>query len=368
MKTIDGFVNAVERGRLPLDDRTTVYVDEAGMDDTDRLHRLTELVSERGGTLVAIGDGRQLSSIGAGGMFDRLAAELPSAELRTVHRTNDPAEQDAWAALRNGDARAGLSFYQERGAVHLTDTRDDAIEQAAHAYDRHAAEHGHAHVALMSDASNVEIDHLNLRVQALRRQRDELGREHVDHPHGYPLHAGDRVIWTRPMPVRGGPRVENGQRGEIIDLGDDRLAVQLDGDDRLVTLDAGRLEAVRLGYATHVVREQGATVRRSVVVTGGWQTSAETAYVEATRGGVEWHVGRDDLDGHDDTQRLDHLAERMSVSRAQEPSLAVELHDPRRLPDDPRDAFTVDRLRPAAAPDLTSDLTPDNGHDLAMDR
>ena len=364
VETIDGFVNAVERGRLPLDDRTTVYVDEAGMGDTDRLHRLTELASERGGALVAIGDGRQLSSIGAGGMFDRLAAELPAAELHTVHRTNDPGEQDAWAALRNGQARAALSFYEQRGAVHLTDTRDDAIEQAAHAYDRHAAEHGHARVALMSDASNVEIDHLNLRVQALRRQRDELGREHVDHPDGYPLHAGDRVIWTQPMSVNGGPRVENGQRGEIIELGADRLGVQLDGDaDRTVTVSGDRLDALRLGYATHVVREQGATVTKSVVVTGGWQTSAETAYVEATRGGVEWHVGRDDLDGHDDAGRLDHLAERMSVSRAQEPSLTVELHDPRRLPDDPRDAFTVDPLRSTAP-----DLTPDHGHDLAMDR
>ncbi|MDO8186471.1 MobF family relaxase [Conexibacter sp. JD483] len=364
VKTIDGFVNAVERGRLPLDANTTVYVDEAGMGDTDRLHRLTELVSERGGALVAIGDGRQLSSIGAGGMFDRLATELPAAELRTVHRTNDPAEQDAWHALRSCEARAALAFYRERGAVHLADTRDDAIEQAARAYDRHAAEHGHAQVALMSDASNVEIDHLNLRVQALRRQREELSPEHVEHPDGYPLHAGDRVIWTRPMPVRSGPRVENGQRGEIVDLGTDRLAVQLDSGDRVVTLDTDRLDAVRLGYATHVVREQGATVERSVVVTGGWQTSAETAYVEATRGGVEWHVGRDDLDGHDDAGRLDHLAERMNVSRAQEPSLTVELHDPRRLPDDPLDAFSVERLQPVAI----TDLAPEHGHDLAVER
>lgn len=364
VKTIDGFVNAVERGRLPLDNRTTVYVDEAGMGDTDRLHRLIELVAERGAALIAIGDGRQLSSIGAGGMFDRLAAELPAAELHTVHRTHDPAEQNAWQALRSGDARAALAFYQERGAVHLADTREAAIEQAAHAYDRHAAEHGHAQVALMSDASNVEIDALNLRVQALRRQRDELGREHAEHPDNYPLHAGDRVIWTRPMPTRGGPRVENGQRGEIVDLGADGLAVQLDGGDRVVTLDAARLDAVRLGYATHVVREQGATVTRSVVITGGWQTSAETAYVEATRGGVEWHVGRDDLDGHDDAGRLDQLAERMSVSRAQEPSLTVELHDPRRLPDDPFNAFHVERLQPAAV----NDPGFEHGRDLSVER
>ncbi len=318
---------------------------------------------------MAIGDGRQLSSIGAGGMFDRLAAELPSAELRTVHRTQDPGEQDAWTALRNGDARVALSFYQERGAVHLADTRDDAIEHAARAYDRHAAEFGHAHVALMSDASNVEIDHLNLRVQALRRQRDELGREHVEHPDGYPLHAGDRVIWTRPMPVRGGPRVENGQRGEVVDLGDDRLGVQLDGGDRIVTVGGDRLDARRDSATPRtscVSRARPSDARSSSRAAGRPPRRPPTS--EAARGGVEWHIGRDDLDGHDDAGRLDHLAERMSVSRAQEPSLSVELHDPRRLPDDPRNAFAVAPLRPAAAPDLIPDTTPDHGHDLAMDR
>jgi conjugative relaxase-like TrwC/TraI family protein len=365
VKTIDGFIVAVERRRLPLDANTTVYVDEAGMGDTDRLHRLTELVSERGGALVAIGDGRQLSAIGAGGMFDRIAAELPSAELRTVHRATDPAERAAWDSLRSGDARATLRFYEERGAVQLADTREQAIESAAHAYDRLATEHGHGHVALMSDASNVEIDHLNLRVQALRRQRDELGREQVEHPDGHPLYSGDRVIWTRPMPVKDGARVENGQRGEIVGLDGDGIAVRLDGGGRTVTLDADRLDAVRLGYATHVVREQGATVKQSVVVTGGWQTSRETAYVEASRAtdGVQWHIGRDDLDGHHDHDRLNQLADRMALSRAQEPSLAVELHDPRRLPDDPRDAYRVERLRPPA-PDLESA----HGHELEIDR
>ena len=38
-----------------------------------------------------------------------------------------------------------------------------------------------------------------------------------------------------------------------------------------------------LAYAQHVYRQQGATVDRSVVLTGGWQTSKETAYVQATR-------------------------------------------------------------------------------------
>jgi hypothetical protein len=71
--TLDALVARVERGQLQVDDRTTIYFDEAGMADTDRFDRLTEAVAARGAKLVAIGDAAQLPSIGAGGMFDRLA-------------------------------------------------------------------------------------------------------------------------------------------------------------------------------------------------------------------------------------------------------------------------------------------------------
>ncbi len=68
---------------------------------------------------------------------------------------------------------------------------------------------------------------------------------------------------------------------------------------------------MRLGYASHIHRAQGATVDRTLVVTGGWQTSKESAYVEASRArhGTDWYVNRDDLgtDGHD-TDRIKRLA------------------------------------------------------------
>jgi ATP-dependent exoDNAse (exonuclease V) alpha subunit len=53
--------------------------------------------------------------------------------------------------------------------------------------------------------------------------------------------------------------------------------------------DLGRL---RLGYTQHIHRAQGATVTRTLVITGGWQTSKEPAYVEASRArqGTDWYV------------------------------------------------------------------------------
>ena len=90
-------------------------------------------------------------------------------------------------------------------------------------------------------------------------------------------------------------------------------------------LPAEDLGSIRLGYAQHVYRQQGATVQRSVVLTGGWQTSKETAYVQATRArhGTDWHVARDQLgeEGHD-LQRITRLAQRMTNSRIHTPSIA----------------------------------------------
>lgn len=68
-------------------------------------HCLTELITDSGGKLVAIGDAAQLPSIGADGMFDRLAQIAPAGQLSNVRRTLDPAEQRAWADLDRAGVR-----------------------------------------------------------------------------------------------------------------------------------------------------------------------------------------------------------------------------------------------------------------------
>jgi len=67
-------------------------------------------------------------------------------------------------------------------------------------------------------------------------------------------------------------------------------------------------------------------------VTGGWQTSKEPAYVEASRArkGTDWFIARDELgtDGQD-PDRIKTLAALMRRSNSQTPSLAhPELPDP----------------------------------------
>jgi conjugative relaxase-like TrwC/TraI family protein len=332
--SVDALISRVEHGQVNVDEHTTIYFDEAGMADTNRLDRLTEVIEQTGAKLVVIGDAAQLPSIGAGGMFDQLTRIAPSAELSDVRRTLDRQEQRAWADLRAGRSDRAMAHYHSRGQLHMADTRDEAVEQAVENWATLTKTHPLNEVALISDASNQEIHRLNARAQHYRAQRGELGELEVEVPGvHYGIRQGDRIAMIEQHHEPGAERIENGSQGEVLDITPAGEAlIEFDVTGRQRTLAGEDLGRVRLGYAQHIHRAQGATVTRTIVVTGGWQTSKEPAYVEASRArqGTSWYVNREDLgtEGHD-TDRIQRLAQNMRRSHAQTPSLAhPELPDP----------------------------------------
>lgn len=325
--TLDALVSRASKGTVEVCADTTVILDEAGMVDHKRLGALTELAERTGAKLIAVGDGHQLPSIGPGGMFDRLAARAPTAELADIHRTSDPEERKAWVALRAGEPERAMAHYCSQGRLFFEDTREQAGEAAVQRWAQLTQDRDPRHVALIADASNVEIDRLNARAQHLRAQGGELGEREVALPNRhYGLREGDLVTFTAQHRPPGAVKVENGARGQVTRIDDhgQSLTVTLDGSDRRVRLAGEDLEHLRLAYAQHVYRQQGATVDRAVVVTGGWQTSRESAYVQASRAreGTEWHVGREELglEGQDE-RRVRRLSEKMRASRRQAPTL-----------------------------------------------
>src|ERR1700722_2411822 len=352
--TLDAPPTRANAGTVHVGPNTTIILDEAGMVDHKRLDKLTELIERSGAKLIAVGDGKQLPSIGPGGMFDRLTHHAPTVELETIHRTTDPQEQRAWQALRVGEPERAMAHYQARGRLHLADTRDQAAESAVQAWAQLTKEAGINKVALIADSSNREIDRLNARAQHLRAQRGELGADELplSSVH-YGLRPGDRVAFIAQHRPQGQPRVENGTRGQVTNIDQEgRLTLALDGSDRRLQLARHDAESLRLAYAQHVYRQQGATVDRSVVLTGGWQTSKESAYVQATRArhGTDWYIARDQLGQEgQDPDRIANLARQMSNSRAHEPSI---LH--REMPDRGWSPL-LDPLRLAG---LTSRLNP----------
>ncbi len=283
-------------------------------------------------------------------MFDRLTVHAPTVELKTIHRTTDPQEQRAWQALRAGEPERAMAHYKAQGRLHLADTRDQAAEHAVQAWAQLTREVGIGKVALIADSSNKEIDRLNARAQHLRAQRGELGSDELPlagvH---YGLRQGDHVAFIAQHRPRGQPRVENGTRGQVTNIDQDgTLTLTLDGSDRQLQLAHQEAESLRLAYAQHVYRQQGATVDLSVVLTGGWQTSKETAYVQATRArkGTDWYLARDQLgEEGQDPDRITRLAGQMTQSRTRTPSV-IHREIPGPSWDPNRDPLRLNRLIP----------------------
>jgi conjugative relaxase-like TrwC/TraI family protein len=323
--TLDALVARANTGTVCIGRDTTIILDEAGMVDHKRLNALTRLIERSGAKLIAVGDGKQLPSIGPGGMFDRLTDHAPTVELTDLHRTKDPADQRAWQALRAGEPERAMAHYASRGQLHLADTRDQAAEQAVQTWAALTEGGNIREVALIADAANTEIDRLNARAQHLRAERGELGHHEIPLPGvHYGLREGDLIAFTAQHRPPGQPRVENGTRGQVSAIREQGVTIRTDGSQRNVQLAGEDLDSLRLAYAQHVYRQQGATVERSVVLTGGWQTSKETAYVEATRArhGTNWFIARDDLGAEgQDAARITRLAQQMCNSRAQTPSV-----------------------------------------------
>ena len=94
-----------------------------------------------------------------------------------------------------------------------------------------------------------------------------------------------------------------------------------------MAVDTGEFSDLSLGYAVHLYKGQGITAETSGILTGGWQTDKEHAYVALSRAReqTQVYVAREDLgEAGMDTGAIERLSERMRHSRAQEASIAKE--------------------------------------------
>jgi conjugative relaxase-like TrwC/TraI family protein len=327
--TTDSLIAREQSGSLKLDARTVVVMDEAGMADTRRLATLTELTARRGSKLVLVGDQAQLSSIGAGGMFTALQENVPTAQVTEVHRARHAWEREAWQHVRAGEAERALAGYQARERLHITDTREQAAERMVSDWDQARREHPDGRTVMLTDASNVELERINALAQECRARAGELGAHTVALPdRSYDLAAGDHVIFTEALYQPGQPRVENGTLATVTDTaGKDRLSIATHGaHPRDVELCTQEFTGLRLAYAQHVYKAQGRTVERAFVLTGGWQTDRERAYVALTRAQhrTDIYASREDLGEQGmDPGAIERLSQAMAQSHAQQPSIAT---------------------------------------------
>jgi hypothetical protein len=175
---------------------------------------------------------------------------------------------------------------------------------------------------MVTDTANQVIDTLNRGAQAIRVEAGELGADALaahdpDVRRREELRAGDRIAFVDNV-GKGAEQVRNGARGTLtaVDLQARTATVELDAG-RTVTIkvpESGR-QPLRLAYAGHTMRVQGAEADVALVLPGAAHASRQGAYPMLSRGRGEVHVFVDrEHHGADGRDPLEALAERWSIS------------------------------------------------------
>lgn len=256
----------------PLDSRTLLVVDEAGMLDQDSARALLALADAGGAQVALIGDRHQLPAVGRGGVLDLAARYAPDrcVEYGGVHRFTDPAYADLSLRMRSG-AGPGEVFDElvRRGGVviHASDVeRQDFL----------AVKASRGELVVADTREQVgRINHAAHRLRVVTAQAVDS----VVTAAGEQIGFGDTIA-TRHNDAEVG--VANRELWTVIDWSAAGLHIRGENGQRVLP-PAYVNEHVELAYATTAYGAQGSTVTTSHVLIGD-HTGAASAYVGMTRG------------------------------------------------------------------------------------
>jgi ATP-dependent exoDNAse (exonuclease V) alpha subunit len=267
---------------------STVIADEAGTVSTPKLADLARLADEQSWRVVLVGDPRQFSAVGRGGMFAHLINTHGATELDQVHRFANRWEREASLRLRNGDPGV-LDEYHRRGRLH-DGTRPDMETSILDAWSQ-ARGHGES-VALMANTIET-VTRLNRAAQQIR-----IGNHELDPTTpglgvgGQRLLVGDEVVTRRNdrmLRTDRGVMVKNRDHWTIETIHDDR-SVSLTGRTGTLQVPAHYVaEHVELGYAQTSHATQGRTVDTGLLLVDT-PTDSRGVYTPMTRGRLGNHA------------------------------------------------------------------------------
>ncbi len=261
---------------------STVIVDEAGTVSTPKLAALARLADDKAWRVVMVGDPRQFSAVGRGGMFAHLIDTHGAIELEHIHRFTNQWEADATRRLRTGDVSV-LAQYERHGRLHdgTPDTMETAIVDAWH----QARRRGES-VALMAN-TNHTVNRLNQSAQQRRIATGELD------PKGPALQvASERLLVGDEVVTRRNQRHLRTDR-DVMVKNRDHWMIEAIHTDGAVTVSgkAGRVrlpadyavEDLELGYAQTSHATQGRTVDTGLLLVDG-PIDGRGLYTPLTRG------------------------------------------------------------------------------------
>jgi hypothetical protein len=141
-RTVASLTWRIEHGQEVLSPRHVLVLDEGSMSSDADVGRLLAAVESSGAKLVAIGDYRQLGSVGPGGALEALVSRHPDHlwTLTDNLRQRDPAERHALDHPRAGRVLSAVDWYREHGRVHAAPSKERAMSEMVKAWADDVAE------------------------------------------------------------------------------------------------------------------------------------------------------------------------------------------------------------------------------------
>ena len=282
-----------------------VVVDEASLASTFALDELMSAALDARAKVVLVGDGAQLSSVDAGGMFRTLVRDRgeDAPTLADVRRFKAAWEKEASLGVRLG-TNAALSTYVAHGRVR-DGTRDDMLDAL---YDAWKIDTDRGLHSLMLAGDTTTVNELNARARSARVTGGFVAEEGIDVAGAMTAGVNDLVV-TRENDRRlttGTGWVKNGDVWTVAATHENgsMTVTRVSGPGSVVLPASYVAKNVELAYASTAHRAQGRTVDTAHAFASP-TTTREVLYVSLTRGSasnhlyVDTHYDPDPSTGHD---------------------------------------------------------------------
>lgn len=178
-KSIARWVHDVKTGKIDVNERTLIILDEAGMTGAKDMRDVLDLAEMAGAKVILLSDTLQQKSVTAGDALRTLSDRFGSIRLDDIRRQRDERQREAVYKFFSGESDQGLKTYQDQGLINIMSGGREATHDkivADYMTARHARNDLELDQFLIVAGTREDVSDLNRRVHEARKATGELGQ------------------------------------------------------------------------------------------------------------------------------------------------------------------------------------------------
>lgn len=316
--TLASILQQARAGKLTLDAKTTIILDEAAMVGARQFRELQRLAPES--KIVILGDRLQFQNIERGAWMGGLQdLGFQTAKLTDIERQRIEWHRNAVLNLKDGRGSVALEAFRENGQIVIADTTEGTLKQMARDY---ADDPTTAQDKIAMTSTHAHAHQVNEEIRRLKIERGELGAD------GYQaefktkdgaatfsreLREGDRLRFTKNDKVLG---VFNGELATVSKIerirgGDAELTLAHD-NGKTVKFRLSEYATMEHGYCGTAMGNQGASKHHAYAFLDADSMTKQAAYVLLSRSKQETKAYMTSADCEDAADALSKMGRALS--------------------------------------------------------